>query len=227
MNKKIIVPVLLFMMFFSTAISLASSNSEEVLMSKSSATIYVDCEKVQLSQEPFVYNGTTYLPVRAVSDALGKQITYETSSKAIFIGSQPGQALYLTEELIPKQEFYGTIVKLDYVDKLKMLGNSYDTGFVVESGGVIEFQLDEKYEKLTMDMGITGRVASKAVIPVEIYRDGRLYDTYFLLGSDNSPKKIELSLKGIQSLKIQLDDWDEGTANVALGNPMITKMVSQ
>lgn len=37
--------------------------------------------------EPFIYNGTTYLPVRAVSQALGKNIVWDGSSYSVFIGN--------------------------------------------------------------------------------------------------------------------------------------------
>lgn len=227
MKKKTIVVTLITMMVLSTAVSMAASNSEQVLMSKSSAKIYVDCGKVQLSQEPFIYNGTTYLPVRAVSDALGEKITYETSTNAIYIGTQPGEALYMTEVLSPVHDLYGDILRLDYVNKLGMLGKTYNTAFEIKSGGNMEFELNGKYETLTADLGIYSGAGKDATIPVEIYRDSDLYDTYYLDGTDSSPVVIKIPLKGVNKLKIQLDDWTYGNANVALGNPMITKSVTQ
>ncbi|MDP4182776.1 MAG: copper amine oxidase N-terminal domain-containing protein, partial [Bacillota bacterium] len=36
--------------------------------------------------EPFVYNGTTYLPVRAVSNALGKNVEWDGKTSSVYIG---------------------------------------------------------------------------------------------------------------------------------------------
>ena len=38
--------------------------------------------------EPFIYEGTTYLPVRAISEALGKQVEWDGATNSIYIGEQ-------------------------------------------------------------------------------------------------------------------------------------------
>ncbi len=40
--------------------------------------------------EPFVYNGTTYLPVRAVGQALGKTVTWDGNTSTVYLGPVPG-----------------------------------------------------------------------------------------------------------------------------------------
>ena len=39
--------------------------------------------------EPFVSNGTTYLPVRAVATALGKEVGWDGDTATVYIGQQP------------------------------------------------------------------------------------------------------------------------------------------
>ena len=39
--------------------------------------------------EPFIYNGTTYLPVRAVGNALGKQVSWDGKTKTVYLGDAP------------------------------------------------------------------------------------------------------------------------------------------
>ena len=39
--------------------------------------------------EPFVSNGTTYLPVRAVASALGKEVGWNGDTNTVYIGAQP------------------------------------------------------------------------------------------------------------------------------------------
>jgi hypothetical protein len=46
--------------------------------------------------EPFVSDGTTYLPVRAIADALGKNVSWDNATKSVYIDdasatTDPGQ----------------------------------------------------------------------------------------------------------------------------------------
>lgn len=48
--------------------------------------------------EPFIYNGTTYLPVRAVGEAVGKEVTYDGSTNTVYLGKS-GQVKYLGQQV--------------------------------------------------------------------------------------------------------------------------------
>ena len=39
--------------------------------------------------EPFIIDGTTYLPVRALANALGEEVSWEQSTSTVYIGEQP------------------------------------------------------------------------------------------------------------------------------------------
>lgn len=47
----------------------------------------------------FIYNGTTYLPVRAVSEGLGKPVQWDGSTRSVYIGNHSSgkPAMYLSE----------------------------------------------------------------------------------------------------------------------------------
>ena len=55
-------------------------------------SIYVDDQKLNPTDgsgnpiEAFIYNGSTYLPVRAVSEALGKPVQWDGSTSSVYIG---------------------------------------------------------------------------------------------------------------------------------------------
>jgi|GEM_PF-108736 len=41
--------------------------------------------------EPFIMDGTTYLPVRAISNALGKEVSWDGDTATVYIGEQPSE----------------------------------------------------------------------------------------------------------------------------------------
>ena len=41
--------------------------------------------------EPFIYNGTTFLPVRAISEALGKEVEWDGPTSSVYIGEYTGK----------------------------------------------------------------------------------------------------------------------------------------
>lgn len=48
--------------------------------------IVVDGKELKTDKEPFIYEGTTYLPVRAVGEAAGKNVTWDAASKTVILG---------------------------------------------------------------------------------------------------------------------------------------------
>lgn len=56
--------------------------------------IFVDGQKLNPKDangnivEPFIYNGTTYLPVRAVANALGKTVYWDESNYTVYLGNK-------------------------------------------------------------------------------------------------------------------------------------------
>ena len=39
--------------------------------------------------EPFIYEGTTFLPVRAISEALGKKVDWDAQTSTVYVGEKP------------------------------------------------------------------------------------------------------------------------------------------
>ena len=66
--------------------------------------IYVDGDKITPKDgngkivDPFIYDGTTYLPVRAVSEALGKQVAWDDKSNSVYIGQRLDEVVVGTAE---------------------------------------------------------------------------------------------------------------------------------
>lgn len=67
--------------------------------------IVVDGQKINPTDangktvEPIIYNGTTYLPVRAVANAFGKAVYWDGPNYTVYLGDMSGKLEYPTEEL--------------------------------------------------------------------------------------------------------------------------------
>lgn len=67
--------------------------------------IYVDDTELRPTDasgnpvEAFIYNGTTYLPARAVSEAVGKPVQWDSSTQSVYIGTHSSEypAAYLSQ----------------------------------------------------------------------------------------------------------------------------------
>ncbi len=93
--KGFIIGVVVMTLVFSTAATgFAATGSKAITAAYNNIKIYVNQKLVTPkdasgnSVEPFIYNGTTYLPVRAVADALGQDVSWDGATKSIYIGSQ-------------------------------------------------------------------------------------------------------------------------------------------
>lgn len=72
----------------------AESTSKQIMATYNGIKIYVNGEKINPkdangnSVEPFVVDGTTYLPVRAIAEAVGYDVSYDSSTQTVSLTLQ-------------------------------------------------------------------------------------------------------------------------------------------
>ena len=131
--------------------------------------------------EPFIMNGTTYLPVRAVSNAFGKDVEWDGVTQSVYIGkkdqTKPDNYLDRIQynDFIKANDFNtlyrisGTIT--DYMD------NTYTNGMliythtttVITTPRFIEGDKDEAQAKLDYPLNsVYKRLTGKIVLPRDI-----------------------------------------------------------
>ena len=84
--------LLLCAVFFTGGVFAAGKLQKRTITVYSGVDIYVDDARLDARDangnpvEVFIYNGTTYLPVRAVGEAVGKAVQWEAKTSSVYIG---------------------------------------------------------------------------------------------------------------------------------------------
>ena len=131
MKKKFIVLGLLASAMFSCAV-FASTGTQNISATYDNIKIVVDGRTVNASAEPFIYNGVTYLPVRAVGEALGKEVSWDSSTNTIYLGDVPKTENSQQDNNAQKETFVVSNVKREYMSGIGMykvfgeITNNYD-----------------------------------------------------------------------------------------------------
>lgn len=143
----------------------------------------------------FIYNGTTYLPVRAVSDALGVPVQWDGSTRSVYLGNDPRMTNYLPDVCPPYQSHeYKTPATF------KMAGVDYAHGFTLRChGGYALFNLNGSYNTLEFDLGFVE--GDKVDCHIDILLDGQVSQS-IEMGSEDLPKHFVVPLNGALQLKI-------------------------
>lgn len=179
----------------------------------------------------FIYEGTTYVPLRFVSEALGKEVEWDGPNETIWIGKIEGRFKYLSD--IDYARFDRTKSKDLHIDQWDIRGvntlEDHKGGFIIAgnkfehglgfatngrfaSGGnaSVEYNLNGQYSELTAFLGIDD-ATKNSTHPVEfvIIGDGKeIYRSPKIMGGD-LPLPIEVDLTNVLRLKIEILETDE------------------
>lgn len=168
--------------------------------------------------EPFIYNGTTYLPVRAVGEAFGERVHWDSKTQTVYVGERPGEVKYLTE-VLGAYANTGIEYRLNNntTSPLVMAGNKYNTGYNFKWSGYMLVNLNNKYNSITFDLGTSDTAVLGTTAKVHVYLDGKLYKTY-VVKADDLPKNVTVPLKGVNQLKVHKESSE---VYVGIGNPIL------
>ena len=239
MNKQFqgfIAGVLATIILFSGALY-AKSTVERIEVSYNNIQVYKDNVLQSLkdaqgnSIEPFVYQGTTYVPLRAAAELAGMQVRWDGSSKSIYLtggqnqSSQPAQPtaktkVHLFDVCKPQNQKRADI----YTDGITLSGQPFLNGirFDPDYTGYVQFDLKQQFSQLEASVGINHfySISSKIGDPIHIsfYLDGALVYSVEVKGTDTLPLKINFPVQNGSKLEIM----STATRNMFIGLGDIT-----
>lgn len=158
--------------------------------------------------EPFIYNGTTYLPVRAVGEAVGKEVTYDGSTNTVYLGKS-GVKSYLGQQIKAYQK--GSWCS---EGSYKMGGKTYTNCLNLYGySGYAYYNLNSLYTSISGIYGMEDGTSEDRETVISFYGDGRLIDSITVRGGQ-LPKNFAVNVSDVAQLKIEAT----GNGDVVLGS---------
>ncbi len=182
--------------------------------------------------EPFTMNGTTYLPVRAISNAFGKDVEWDGATQSVYIGkkdqTKPDNYLdRIQYNDIVYGEWFSNLWKING-SITDSLGNTYTSGmlFYNEAGNdiynidndddnvdiKISYPLNSQYSNLKGKIVLPSTINTNELkrdkldndnVNVYIYGDGKLVYKAMSV-SMSMPFNFDIDIKGINNILVKL-----------------------
>lgn len=141
--------VLMFWIFFVT-VTYGASQKKNLEAWFNNIKIVVNNQQVQTAAEPFIYNDTTYVPIRVISEALNKEVNYNPSTYTITITDKSdANAVQLSNQLTQRIYEIATLnAKIsEYEKKIAELESRVSNSSSSSSSSLkrLEDDLNDKY----------------------------------------------------------------------------------
>ncbi|MEC0105348.1 NPCBM/NEW2 domain-containing protein [Paenibacillus taichungensis] len=179
--------------------------------------------------KPFLYNGTTFVPLAFMSNALGQPVKWDAKNKTVLIGEDHGgKIIYPGKDIKPINTqsalgIYNTFeVVYDGPIATDNIGNEYSNYHTYSLSSnrdnwiYDEYYLNGQYSEFKATVGLFERFKStRETLTLTINLDGKeAYSGDFKAG--DPPAEINVNLKNASKMKIQVSNGD-GTDMSALG----------
>ncbi len=202
-------------------VAYAASTTKTIDALYNNIKIYVDGVKIDPKDasgntvEPFIYNGTTYLPVRAIGEAIGKTVTWDGATQSVYLGEKPGDKIYLTDVCPPYGGEKYDIYSSSKGEFLSIGGQKYTNGIKLRyHSGFALVRLNGQYKSMSF---IMGRPDKDNIVDttVNIFVDDVLVKSIQVDG-EALPRKYDIPLNYGLHLKIATDNDDVGIMDIVL-----------
>lgn len=187
--------------------------------------------------EPFIYNGTTYLPVRAVANAFGKDVKWDGENATVYLGKEGRME---PDNRLDKVQYisYSEDDKSNYMEVINGTVTDYN-GKKYTNGIIFYMRYYDGFSEVTYPInGQYSRLSGKVVLPKEIStttqsnnscgtsettikitdeNDSVLYQATGITAS--MPFSFDINTKGVNQIKInvQVQDYKSYVALTDLG----------
>ena len=170
--------------------------------------------------EPFIYNGTTYLPVRAIANAFDKEVDWEAQTSTVTLGSknydwldQMGYADYKTTasystlRAIPEGTKDSSGIKYDRGLQFVLRTGEYEENNdgSIRSYQTVEYLLNNNYKMFSGNLISLCDYKNDQSIIAKIYGDGQLIYTSPVISFGTKATKFDIDVSNYKILKIHVE----------------------
>lgn len=163
--------------------------------------------------EPIIYNGTTYLPVRAVANAFGKSVYWDGPNYTVYLGDMDGKLEYPTEELSTEGnigDWWGNSGTLK-----DNIGNTYSRGvFSNNSNCIFEKILNMKYSKFKGTIYVADGTTNNNTFQFVVKTDGKTVYTSPEITKTSKPVDFDIDVTGCYDFEMVIGDgvsWQDAS----------------
>jgi hypothetical protein len=168
--------------------------------------------------EPFIFDGTTYLPIRAVGQALGQDVRWDGNTSTIYIGSGGDGAVVRhswldhMQHLNHQQSGSNANVTSWTPGSQSTDGTTFDRGLRFRQDSLhsigwqsIDVALNSNYNMFTGTL-VSG-CSLEGTTQVKIYGDERLLYTSPMISSGTIPVSFSVDVSNVLLLKIYVENF--------------------
>lgn len=188
--------------------------------------------------EPFIYNGTTYLPVRAIATAFEKEVDWEAQTSTVTLGSknydwldQMGYADYKTTGSFNKIGMINKDTKTTEDIKVNR-GIYFNTSFSTDFGSIelsdgtydsyqeVEYLLNQKYNSFTGNIACLYNneyydAQNTNGVIIKLYGDGNLIYTSPVISKGIKLTPFEVDVSNYKILKIRVESQQKSFTSLS------------
>ncbi len=146
---------------------------------------------------PITYNGTTYLPVRAISNALQVAVNYDETTNTVLLGERSEGVPITAEKFSPL-----IFVLTKETSKTEYKGTNHKEVFhtsAINGSPSVKFYPEKKYQKLFLQVAAEGNPFTVKVESNDVELAAKK------IAESDGIQTIEVDIGGVKELKVKID----------------------
>ena len=153
--------------------------------------------------EPIIYNGTTYLPVRAVANALGKAVYWDGPNYTVYLGKPDKELKYPTVKI---EDMVSIADKPRKSDQLTdNYGNDYEHAICNHHEHNFEFLCNMKYSRFKGTLYVPNGETDDRTVRLSVIADGKTIYTSPEMDKTSAPVSIDVDITGYNDIQIEFN----------------------
>lgn len=190
-------------------------------------------DKTPEDNKPFIVNGTTYIPLRTASELTGVDVTWDSKNRAILLGKKvEGTPLPVPSNIKTTadsvkfsfaQNQKMVINKKAYGSKGQVISADYQDNYYNGETATFSYDLNAQYSTLTLGIGLDDGSFDNPTRTLTFMDQDGVKIKQVTIGNGSVEEGIELNVKGVVRLDIEVSNLEYGLSDIDLINPTLKK----